>query len=280
MARWPFDLKTEGQLAVDAGVWFMPDLANRDKHEKRLEAAMMPVFRRWEREFLAAGQSLTVSISDDEREAIEKVFASVFRQSADALAEQLELPFDESMNATSRTFITYYTGEFCDAIVTNTNRWTQRIERDYIEKEQQQKAIKDFAKTVFGKIKDQVLSAKRAATIAITEVTRMATAGERMIANVWNRIFGRKKPPLEVRETTEQRPEGDTAESVEKLIAKWFTAGDERVCPLCGPLDGVFQYKWPSDAGTGPPRHPKCRCWVEWERVKIDQIPESARVSQ
>lgn len=38
------------------------------------------------------------------------------------------------------------------------------------------------------------------------------------------------------------------------------TAGDEKVCPQCGPLDGrVFDLD--TQAAT-PPLHPRCRCWL------------------
>jgi hypothetical protein len=41
----------------------------------------------------------------------------------------------------------------------------------------------------------------------------------------------------------------------------WRTAGDERVCDTCGPLDGtVVQFI--------PPLHPLCRCSVEYEQVQ------------
>ncbi len=50
---------------------------------------------------------------------------------------------------------------------------------------------------------------------------------------------------------------------VEKVgvMAEWSTAGDDRVCPLCEPLDGtVMKVK---EARGILPRHPQCRCaWI------------------
>lgn len=42
---------------------------------------------------------------------------------------------------------------------------------------------------------------------------------------------------------------------------KWVTAADERVCPECGPLDGLVF----ATADNAPmiPRHPNCRCELE-----------------
>ena len=51
---------------------------------------------------------------------------------------------------------------------------------------------------------------------------------------------------------------------------RWRTAEDERVCPECGPLDGIA---WPIDEGPQPPLHNHCRCvretaFVEWVTVR------------
>lgn len=39
--------------------------------------------------------------------------------------------------------------------------------------------------------------------------------------------------------------------------SRWRTREDERVCPECGPLDGIA---WPSGEGPEPPLHNSCRC--------------------
>jgi hypothetical protein len=50
----------------------------------------------------------------------------------------------------------------------------------------------------------------------------------------------------------------DTTPDLEVVVwTVWRTAADERVCPVCGPLDGM---EWPSDVGPQPPAHPNCRC--------------------
>ena len=46
----------------------------------------------------------------------------------------------------------------------------------------------------------------------------------------------------------------------------WRTTGDERVCPVCGPLDGQ---EGPADAGPQPPAHPNCRCERVVSRVEL-----------
>ena len=57
-------------------------------------------------------------------------------------------------------------------------------------------------------------------------------------------------------------------DSMEKLgvdkvgvMAEWSSAGDDRVCPLCQPLDGVVMTV--KEARGILPRHPNCRCaWI------------------
>jgi len=118
-----------------------------------------------------------------------------------------------------------------------------------------------------------ILGSRRAAMIAITEVTRIFAEGNLML---W-------------------RATGVVTSKV------WRTARDERVCPLCGPLDGVVvsmesnftqdaelvgassqmkallgarwspelgmrraqnMFKWNSSEVQAPPRHVNCRCWL------------------
>lgn len=45
---------------------------------------------------------------------------------------------------------------------------------------------------------------------------------------------------------------------------EWQTAADERVCPICGPLQGKqAKLGKPFPGGLdNPPAHPRCRCWV------------------
>jgi len=46
----------------------------------------------------------------------------------------------------------------------------------------------------------------------------------------------------------------------------WVTAGDERTCPECGPLDGK---EFPIDQAPPIPKHPQCRCTTFAARARI-----------
>lgn len=80
----------------------------------------------------------------------------------------------------------------------------------------------------------------RAARIATTEVTRIYSEGNQAAWKSTGFVGGKR----------------------------WNTAMDERVCPMCGPLEGkvvaLNNYFPVQLAGgvMGPPAHVNCRCWV------------------
>lgn len=85
-------------------------------------------------------------------------------------------------------------------------------------------------------IVDDAFNQERAAVIAATEITRAATAAETALAAVL----------------------------VVKPASTWNTAEDERVCEVCGPLNGTGPDVYGAVSLSGPPAHPNCRCWLEW----------------
>jgi hypothetical protein len=62
-------------------------------------------------------------------------------------------------------------------------------------------------------------------------------------------------------------------------LKKWVTAQDERVCPVCGPLDQVtvaLHHKFSSPTGNekfyAPGVHPRCRCRIEIVYPPMDDV--------
>jgi SPP1 gp7 family putative phage head morphogenesis protein len=47
-----------------------------------------------------------------------------------------------------------------------------------------------------------------------------------------------------------------------RMVRVWHTSRDEKVCPVCGPLDGKTEDVWAAQFPGGPKAHPNCRCWV------------------
>lgn len=52
-----------------------------------------------------------------------------------------------------------------------------------------------------------------------------------------------------------------------EMVRVWDTSGDDKVCPICGPLDRQPESKWGAYAG-GPPAHINCRCGDHLELEK------------
>jgi hypothetical protein len=73
---------------------------------------------------------------------------------------------------------------------------------------------------------------------------------------------------IAITETTRANIEGEAAimqmltDAGLRVQAIWRTAGDEAVCPICAPLDGLVQGE---DWIDPPPAHPRCRCELEYE---------------
>jgi hypothetical protein len=84
---------------------------------------------------------------------------------------------------------------------------------------------------------DQAFGPSRVENIAVTETTGAASAAGEIAVDA-----------------TVGRNEED----------RWFTAEDQRVCPICAPLNGKNRSDWSRFFPDGPPAHPRCRCWIEY----------------
>jgi len=97
----------------------------------------------------------------------------------------------------------------------------------------------------------------RAQMIGVTEVTRAYFEGNQAAARA-----------------TE-------AEGLVKWRKTWQTNKDNLVCSLCSPLDSKSvvgtDKEFPDGAGQGPPRHPRCRCWVTYDAVIGEMAEAEAR---
>jgi hypothetical protein len=86
----------------------------------------------------------------------------------------------------------------------------------------------------------------RAEMIAVTEITRAASAGEHELADQ----IMQDNPSLE-------------------MVAIWQTNEDELVCEICGPNNDKRRGEgWQDD----PPAHPRCRCWLNHDmRIRTEK---------
>ena len=58
------------------------------------------------------------------------------------------------------------------------------------------------------------------------------------------------------------------------VVRRWGTRVDERVCPVCGPLDNKKEPTYRKQFSDGPPAHPNCRCRIGVE-VSADNTEEA-----
>lgn len=89
---------------------------------------------------------------------------------------------------------------------------------------------------------DRSFGRYRSKRVAITETTRAITVGEEMAAD---------------------RVESELGWVLERI---WQTERDERVCPICGPLQGKPESYYGPRVGSTP-AHYNCRCWITWKRI-------------
>jgi len=57
----------------------------------------------------------------------------------------------------------------------------------------------------------------------------------------------------------------------------WQTNHDDLVCNICGPLNGKPEQDWPGHLSSGPPAHPRCRCWTSLSALPLKEHRENAR---
>jgi SPP1 gp7 family putative phage head morphogenesis protein len=65
------------------------------------------------------------------------------------------------------------------------------------------------------------------------------------------------------------------AEAGVQMTRIWHTRNDERVCPICGPLDGTPESVWGQQFPNGPAAHPNCRC-----SVGLSQQPDAVHIRE
>jgi len=104
------------------------------------------------------------------------------------------------------------------------------------------------------------MSDVRAEGIAITTTTGTVSAGERWLAAEFNRQGTGSGAS---RDGGGPFGGGGTGE---QLVPFWHTEQDGLVCNICRPLHGQPEEVWSIVAPAGPEAHPRCRCWLRWEK--------------
>lgn len=137
------------------------------------------------------------------------------------------------VNEAVRDWAKRYTYDLVSGITETSKKFLQEAEAEWIESGAPLDVLIDQITPMFGSV--------RAEMIAVTETTRVFAAGN---LATWR-----------------------TSGVVKKK--KWYTAEDELVCPICGPLADTepigIDDSWltPDGPVDGPPAHVRCRCWVQ-----------------
>jgi len=104
-----------------------------------------------------------------------------------------------------------------------------------------------------------VLNRSRAERIATTETTRAGTqASEVAVArNIAVGVIA----ATQIDEDDELIGEREPIEYDER----WNAINDSRTCQICAALDGKLRPDWSQQYPQGPPAHPNCRCFIDYE---------------
>ncbi len=106
-----------------------------------------------------------------------------------------------------------------------------------------------------------------------TLLGRALATGQEITKATWaavlDTVFGEDRAErIAVTETTTATVSAGEAVVTHSLNDTWFTVSDTAVCPICQPLHGVPRDVWAMKFPLGPPAHPVCRCWIQYEGMK------------
>jgi hypothetical protein len=162
-----------------------------------------------------------------------KLFTNAATDGIALFGELENIGLDYSLsNAEAAEWAKQYSFELIKGINSTTREAVNKAVQNYI----------DIPGFTLGDLLQQLpYSEKRALNIAVTEVTRAYAEGNRLAGEQLRNEF----PNV-------------------RVIKIWFTNADDRVCPICSPLDGkqVPIEKQFTNGIDNPPAHIGCRCWT------------------
>jgi HK97 family phage portal protein len=211
--------------------------ANEKKLYNKLVRILASAGDIWARQVLADGNGDDPNLSQLIKPAMVSELTNVANTRIDALGTQFQYPMGaEQRNTTVNGYLETYLPKF-------------GLEIDRTTSDVLSKAIALYRTTPGMTITDlrdvltPAFGATRAATIAITEITRAST----QTTNSYEKFLN---------------------EAGIKTELVWNTDADELVCRICKPYDNKLIDVWGIDSPEGPPAHPNCRCDVTLRLVK------------
>lgn len=226
----------------------MPELRDREKHEKRIAAELAPWLSEQERELLdlLGPEFLLANVPEDywrEKQqsvlpGLALILAGIFAASVSQLPEEeaLFIPLDtQAVTRNASRWAREYSGELISNITQTTRQEVAGKVADAISLGWDTDQLQEALASQFGPT--------RAALIAQTETTAAASEGEIQAVAEFERQY-----QIHVEAVWETHPELSATGP----------------CPICEPLDGTVQ-------GTAwylpPPAHPRCVCAMRYRKA-------------
>lgn len=228
------------------------EIPDRDQHENEIIALLLEIFESL-RQDIKAGRVIPWAGYRQRLQAfLTRKLAGVFMLSAMVWAqEKPDFAIDE------RVFTTLAIAWAADRAATVIGRWLVRAQA--VAAEIVTRILFATGFTVGGGAGAAAAASAGAATAAEVDATIDTIAGESVASGI------------AITETTAaqsagQRQAVQTYQVVTNVVitGRWVTEDDEKVCPICRPLDGTTQDVWGLKFPLGPPAHPRCRCHLDF----------------
>jgi len=215
--------------------------------ERRIERLLRQVFREFEPTALDA--ILGLGAFDYERfkrrlrDVLLPHMQRVTTQQIMDIAASVGVMFDPAIiNTQAAEFARTYTYDLVNGLTETTRKMLQETVSAFIESpDMTHKDLAALLEPAFGQV--------RAEMISVTETTRAYSAAT----------------------NTYQQQLADEGLS---MLRVWKTAADDRVCPVCSPLDEMPEQNWPENLKAGPPAHVRCRCGTGLTAMPYEQLME------
>lgn len=275
----------------------MPDLQQRTDFETQLADNLARIFDRARVQAQTSPQLVDYSkLEQDTQEELRRVLIIIYLLSLDSMSEfgtvQETVRQDRSQaHVQART--KKFAADFRQDVSESVGRAAINAQKQVSQGTPTATAVAEYNETI-----NRIFSRTRAETIAITEITSTISAGETEFAELWNRldeIFNRplgqaapqpgqqpgsqQEPPVNQSPIIPTSPPagGDGAslsdgQRKRTLVAFWQTENDAKVCPICSPNHNKREKpgdptNWTELFPSGPPAHPRCRCYLEWKLI-------------
>jgi len=168
-----------------------------------------------------------------------------------ALGKSLTPVLENIFNVQARGVLAVSTAEIPEeSFTTAAFDWAEKEAGYTLPREMNETTLKNLRRVALSIGQDPSLSAAeitaalyptfspyRAAMTAVTEVTRAKAAANNECFDI-------------------------LTEYGEDVVRRWSTYMDERVCPICRPLDNKKEKIYAVQFKSGPPAHPNCRCRI------------------